>query len=121
MRPQSSVFRHRARAHEEAEGSRAAAGAISEATEEENDELMRALLSDVRVVKRNFTAMGAEVRRQNVLLDGLERVFGRTRAQLGRTLRQLDVTGVTSVKHMWVLFVFAIVVFMLIYIMLKFR
>ncbi|ORC90117.1 Golgi vesicular membrane trafficking protein [Trypanosoma theileri] len=121
MQPQSSVFRHRARMHESAERENARGGVISEATEEENDELMRALLSDVRTVRRQFTAMGAEVRRQNSLLDRLDSVFARTRMQLGRTLRQLDVSGVTSVKHMWVLFIFVLVVFMLIYVMLKFR
>ncbi|EAN96788.1 putative Golgi vesicular membrane trafficking protein [Trypanosoma cruzi] len=120
MQPQSSVFRHRARLHEEAENSRANAGVISEATEEENNEIMRALLGDVRSVRHKFTAMGEEVRRQNTLLESLDAVFARTRVRLGRTLRQLDVAGVTSVTHMWVLFVFVIVVFMLIYFMLKF-
>ncbi|RNF09149.1 golgi family vesicular membrane trafficking protein [Trypanosoma rangeli] len=119
MQPRSSVFRHRARLHEEAEAGRAKGGVISEATEEENDELMRALLGDVRSVRHKFTAIGEEVRRHNTLLDTLDAVFGRTRARLGRTLRQLDVAGVTSVTHMWVLFVFVLVFFLLVYAMLK--
>ncbi|AAZ10405.1 Golgi vesicular membrane trafficking protein, putative [Trypanosoma equiperdum] len=119
MQPQSSLFRARAQAHGEARPN--GTGALTENAVAENDQIMSALLSDVRAVKKNFTSMGVEVRRQNSFLDSLQDTFGRTRARLNRTMRYLNLPELTSAKHMWVLFVFVFVVLVLIYIMLKSR
>nr|CCC89809.1 putative Golgi vesicular membrane trafficking protein [Trypanosoma congolense IL3000] len=119
MQPQSSLFRMRARAHEDTSPS--GGSVLSEDAAAENEQIMSALLDDVRSVKRNFTSIGVEVRRHNSLLDSLQATFGRTHARLNRTLRQLGVPELTSAWHMWVLFVFVFVFFVLVYVMLKTR
>lgn len=92
------------------------------AQEKENDALVRALISDVRRTKESFLKMGSEVKKQNAILDSLERAFDGARGALSRVMSRLDrASGASSFSHMWALFIFVILVFMFIYALLKFR
>lgn len=93
--------------------------AHEEVAEEENEALMRALLDDVKQLKRKHTIIGAEVKRQNALLDVLGGAFAGAQAGLRRTMRHLDRIGWGSFKHMWILFVFVVVVLVFIVAALK--
>lgn len=102
------------------EGRYATTSATTE-REGENDALMAALLSDLRGAKRGFARMGDEVRRHHTLLDSLTNSIQGVSSSLGATMRSLDSVGVTAVKHMWILFLFVVVFFVLLYAMLKLR
>lgn len=94
---------------------------VTQQQEEENDAIVKALLTEVRTAKRKFSDIGDEVKQQNKLLETLELTFRSARSSLANTMRSLNSTGVNSVKHMWLLFIFVILFFMFIYLLLKFR
>ncbi|EPY31652.1 blocked early in transport 1 [Strigomonas culicis] len=119
MQPQSSLFRRR-----DLGDPGAAPGTVTGGTaeqERENDALVKALLSDIKTTKSRFTKMNEEVVKHNTMLAALEKTFISARSSLADTMRRLDHIGLSSFKHMWVLFVFVIIFFMLIYLMMKFR
>ncbi|KAG8346363.1 hypothetical protein ERJ75_000132600 [Trypanosoma vivax] len=118
MEPKSSLFRLRTRGNGQ---DAAGAGVVSESASAENDEILQALIGDVRTMRQRFKDLGVEVRRQNSLLDSLQAAFARTRVRLDHTMHQLSRAGLTSVWHMWVLFIFVFVAFILLYVMLKTR
>lgn len=95
---------------------------MAQAQEQENEALVRALIADVRQAKQSFTKMGTEVKRQNALLDTVQKAMDGARGALGRVTSRLDkASGAASFSHMWALFVFVILVLMFIYFLLKFR
>lgn len=119
MQPQSSLFRRRDPASPNTTSSPVTGGTAEQ--ERENDAIMKALLSDIKTTKSRFTRMNEEVTKHNTMLAALEKTFMAARGSLADTMRRLDQVGFSSFKHMWVLFVFVVVFFMLIYLMMKFR
>jgi len=90
--------------------------------ERENDEMVRALIGDVRALKQRTRAMGTEVKRHNSFLDVMRGQFESTTSALGRVMGKLNhAGGWSSMAHLWLLFLFAFAVFVFIYLMLKLR
>jgi len=88
----------------------------------ENDLMLEQLLSSTKQLNRAFQSVGKEVKTHNALLDRLQERADKARAALQRTVSRLSgVEGAHSVKHMWVLFLVALVVFAFIYVLLKFK
>ncbi|CAD2213380.1 blocked early in transport 1 [Angomonas deanei] len=118
MQPQSSLFRRRdQKGGEDGKGN----SIYQDQQLAENDELIKALLSDIKTTKRNFSSMNEEVNKQNSILQLLESSFGGVRTSLQSTFRKLDAIGGSSYTHIWVLCVFVVFVFLFIWFLLRFR
>ena len=90
--------------------------------EKENDAVLKALLQDVKALKKGSSEVAAEIKSHLKLLDVLGDAFSTARAGLRRTMSKLEeVGGLRSSSHMWLLFGFVFVVFIFIYFLLKFR
>ena len=93
------------------------------ATDNENDALLAALLSDVRSLRGTATDIGGEIKEHSSLFDRVAQRMSRARDSIARTTKRL-VQGESAgghVSHIWLLVVFAFVVFVFIYMLLKFK
>ena len=90
--------------------------------ERENDELLGALIGDVRALKANSRNIGKEVTKHNSFLDTVQNAMSSAGSTLTKTTKKLGaVSSASSSSHLWILFVFAFVVFVFIYMMLRWR
>ncbi|CCW59584.1 unnamed protein product [Phytomonas sp. EM1] len=137
MHPQSSLYRRRdaavggdrmsaAQTTSEKEEEhqihrRNATARTTQSYEQENDELVKALLADVKRTKSTLMKIGGEVQRQNSILDTMGKTFGDAKISLGRTIKSLSKIGWSSFSHIWVLFLFVVVFFLIMYVLLKIR
>ena len=89
----------------------------------DNDALLSALLSDVQSLKGNATDIGGELKEHSSLFDRVAVRLGRARDSIMRTTNRLKTSESMGghVSHIWILLVFAFVVFVFIYLMLKFK
>jgi hypothetical protein len=95
---------------------------LSHEMERENDELLGALIGDVRALKANSNKIGKEVNKHNSFLDTVQSAFGAAGSSLNRTTKKLaSVSGASSASHIWALFIFAFFVFFFIYLTLRWR
>lgn len=95
-------------------------GATVQAVESENDEILKALLRDVRKVKSSVTDINKEVKEHNSILDNLTSSALAANQSVQRTvLRLQSVTGLSSVWHVWFLIVVTAVVLLYLVALLK--
>ena len=89
----------------------------------DNDALLNALLQDVKSLKSSASDIGGELKEHSSLFDRVAVRLGRAKDSITRTTQRL-VKGESMgghVSHIWILLVFAFVVFFFIYMMLKFK
>ncbi|KAL1139331.1 hypothetical protein AAG570_006317 [Ranatra chinensis] len=90
--------------------------------EEENDQMTDQLKKKIDVLKSLSIDIGAEVRYQDRLLNDMDEDFERTGGFLGNTMnRVLRLSKGGHNYYILYLFLFSIVVFFILYIVLKFR
>eukprot|EP00758_Cryptobia_borreli_P005882 Tbor_TRINITY_DN5010_c3_g1::TRINITY_DN5010_c3_g1_i2::g.14098::m.14098/K08504/BET1; blocked early in transport 1 len=92
------------------------------ATEKENDAILKALMSDIQGVKATQKGVGVEIKRHLKILDVLSNSLLSAGGALRRTAGKLDgIGGFSAAKHMWLLIVFAFAVICFIILLLKFK
>ncbi|XP_014273396.1 BET1 homolog isoform X2 [Halyomorpha halys] len=90
--------------------------------EEENDQMTNKLKDKITALKHLSIDIGAEVKYQDKMLHGMSEDFDRTGGFLGNTMnRVLRLTKGSHNYYILYLFIFSIVVFFVLYIVLKFR
>lgn len=115
----SSLFKNRNRAPGGAGG--APSQNDQQEMERENDEILSALLQDVKYLKKASTDVRDEVQEHNVFLDTLANSFHGAKDGLKKTMQKLEsVAGNTTNAHMWILFAAVFGTFFFIYLLLKF-
>jgi hypothetical protein len=89
----------------------------------DNDALLNALLQDVQSLKGNANDIGGELKEHSTLFDRISVRLGRARDSIMRTTNKLTKSESMGghVSHVWILLIFAFVVFVFIYLMLKFK
>lgn len=89
----------------------------------DNDALLSALLQDVQSLKGNAGDIGGELKEHSSLFDRISIRLGRARDSIARTTNKLTKSESMGghVSHVWILLIFAFVVFVFIYLMLKFK
>jgi len=86
----------------------------------ENDALIEALSGDVSALKRASMGLREEVHEHLSLMDRLSGAFDASRGALRGTMGRLDkVMKNNNSKHMWMLAVFVLVVFIFLYYILR--
>jgi hypothetical protein len=89
----------------------------------DNDALLAALLTEVKSLNSNAKEISGELKEHSTLFDRVSVRLGRARDSIAKTTQRLikgeSVGG--HVSHVWILLVFAFVVFFFIYMMLKFK
>eukprot|EP00744_Colponema_vietnamica_P001850 GILI01003014.1.p1 GENE.GILI01003014.1~~GILI01003014.1.p1 ORF type:complete len:139 (+),score=28.45 GILI01003014.1:92-508(+) len=90
------------------------------AAEKENDAILKALMADIKTIKTTHKNIGEEIGSQNKLLELLGETFGKAQGALGSAMKKVgEVGGMSSHTHMWLLIIFAFVVFLFIWFLLK--
>ena len=90
--------------------------------EKENNEVLAALLQDVRALKKASQEVQGEVKEHHVLLDGLSTAFDKGRSVLQGAMNRLGLVSSTgSFVHIWLLVLIMFVVFGFIFALLRFR
>ena len=118
--PKSSLFRTPA-------GGAAASGSRTEMQEhreqsmvEENDAMLAALSADVSALKRASQGLRDEVKEHLSLMDRLTNAFDSSRGALAGTMGRLEkVMKNGNSRHMWLLAVFVLSVFIFLYYILR--
>ncbi|KAK7083061.1 protein transport protein bet1 [Halocaridina rubra] len=89
---------------------------------EENDEMTSELKDKVKVLKSLTIDIGNEVRGQNSMLNDMDDDFFKSGNFLERSMKRLGIIGKGSHNyHLIILFLFCFVVFLLLWVALKFR
>ena len=120
----SSLFRRHTR--EPGSGRQPNQAAVGTKSEEEmlkeNNAIVAALMEDVRALKRASKAVQEEVKTHVRFLDRLQDITSNAKDQVKRVLGKVDeVSGFSSVGHMWLLFLVAFVVCIYLYFLLRHR
>jgi hypothetical protein len=110
---QRAQFRHTAGATHEGE---------AHATEDENEAILKALLKDVRVIKKSVTDVNQEVKSHLTLLDSITKSAQVANDRVQNTVKKLqEVSGLKSAWHVWTLVLVAFFVFVYLFLLLKSR
>ncbi|KAF2368595.1 Target SNARE coiled-coil domain [Trinorchestia longiramus] len=97
-------------------------GSNNQLIEDDNEELTTQLRSKVKTLKSMTIDIGNEVRYQNKMLSDMDDDMGKSGSILDRTVRRLGVMSRSLQNyHTPILFAFVFVVFLLLWIALKFR
>ncbi|XP_071517131.1 BET1 homolog [Panulirus ornatus] len=89
---------------------------------EENEEMTSQLKDKVKALKSLTIDIGNEVKNQNTLLSDMDDDFQKSGNFLERSMKRLGIIGKGSQNyHILILFCFCFVVFLLLWVALKFR
>lgn len=90
--------------------------------EETNEQLTSELKDKIHALKSLSIDIGQEVKYQDKVLGDLDEDFDRTGGYLGNTMnRVIRMARASHNYYIWYLFVFSIVVFFILYFVIKFR
>lgn len=89
--------------------------------EETNEQLTSELKDKIHALKSLSIDIGQEVKYQDKVLGDLDEDFDRTGGYLGNTMNRVIRMARASHNYIWYLFVFSIVVFFILYFVIKFR
>ncbi|CAL4153544.1 unnamed protein product [Meganyctiphanes norvegica] len=97
-------------------------GGASQHIEDENDELQDQLQDKVKSLKNLVINIGEETRSQNTLLGQMDDDYEKSGNFLERSLKRVGIISRGSQNyHVVILFAFCFVVFLLLWVILKFR
>ncbi|XP_076040708.1 BET1 homolog [Oratosquilla oratoria] len=90
--------------------------------EEDNEQMTSELKDKVKALKSLTIDIGVEVRNQNKMLDDMDTDFANSGNILERTMKRLGIMSKGSHNyHILILFAFCFVIFLLLWVALKFR